>query len=96
MEQPKDIIIRKFLNKKSYHGLASVISSLEYDEEGAYITLNITDCSKIIHLDLSTRSEVGLRNSKQKLRILREAIEMLENNIDEAYQWSKFCEKNNK
>lgn len=93
MKQPKDKIFRKFLNKKGFQKTASVIASVEFDENYSWVTLAISDCRKVIDLDLSTGEKGSLANAKYKLKTLREAIEHLENNIDECVEWDKFNSK---
>lgn len=96
MKQPKDKRIRKFLNKTGFHSVGSVLSSLEFNKYSSWITLNISDCSKTIKIDLSCDTKAELNNSKYKLKVLKQAIELLEENIDTCWQWEEFIKKQRK
>lgn len=93
----KDIIYRKFLNSKGYHSTAAILASVEFDEgenyKSAWSTLSISDCSRKVSIDLSADNKTELKNTLEKLRILREGIEFLEREIPKAYEWQKTKEK---
>lgn len=96
MEKPKDKRIRKFLNKPGYHTLASVLASVEYDKYSAYITFQISDCSRSVSLDFSGGTLKELSNTKNKIKIIKDSLEMIEKELDTCYEWEKYSRKQRK
>lgn len=96
MKQPKDILLRKFLNRKGFNSFASIIAAYEFSGVGTYLTLQISDCSRSIALDLSCCNKKELENTKYKLKTIREAIELIEENLETSYEWDEYCKNKNK
>lgn len=82
MKTPKwnkehDFIERRFLNQGRFHSTAAIVSKIEKNEFNhyPYIDFNISDCSKVINLDLDIDTPEGLENSLFKLKQIKEVAE---------------------
>jgi hypothetical protein len=63
---------REFLNLPGWHEGAYIIAEVSEYRNGA--SVQITDCSRVIRLDLEASSHASKRNTMRKLRILIETL----------------------
>jgi len=75
----KELLIRKWLNKKGYYTTAAVFlqQNERWDEDTLSLdgVLGITDCSRKIDLDLYCATQRDAKNALYKLDILLETIQ---------------------
>lgn len=67
---------RRFLNKNGYHSVAAICCTISKGNGGFYfidVEFNISDCNRVITLDLNTNSEADLDNNIFKMQQLIDA-----------------------
>ena len=87
----KDYIDRRFLNKGSYHTLAAICAKCEIDEEelkrdtrwGINAELSISDCNRVIDLDMNTHTDKDFNNSLYKLRQIEKTVKFFREYLEE-------------
>src|SRR5690606_38205723 len=89
---------RRFLNKNGYHSIASISATINRDNsKNAYTLyecgLSISDCNRIIYLDIDSDDGMDIDNSLYKLTNIIEVCQnmkdFLESKKEEVVQWCK-------
>lgn len=89
---------RRFLNRNGYHSIASISAIVNKDtNKKAYslynCSLTISDCNRIIYLDIDSDDVMDINNSIYKLTNIIEVCQgmkdFLESKKEEVKQWCK-------
>lgn len=101
METQKKYLVqeRSFLNLPEFHSIGSIQAATymeawskdkkiekDSDYDGIYTELNISDCNRIVTLNLDIDDEDSYKNSLYKLKVLIETLKKLEKSLPEAYK----------